>query len=696
MKSSVSGIALRCGVLTVVLGMLLGAAVYAQTVSPSLGVAMRVEDIARNEEGSYTVIYEIVVRNYGDAPLADLSVVDDLSAAFADAVDYRVVFVESETSLANENYDGVEDVALLAAGSDLAPGGEETITLEVNVDPGDLRGPFENSAVATAVGPGGERVHDMSQAGPNPDPDGNGDPQDNSQPTPVVLADAPIIGLSKDLTSKTDNGDGSYTLVYEFVVRNYGNVSLAEIQVEEDLSITYATPAVCEITSVTSSDLHINDAFDGTDDTDLLTWEDTLDVGETARATLTVCLFRESGVNTYSNSAIASGRSPTGALAVDSSQRGADPDPDGDGDPRNNNRSTIVSFAEFETGGTLESSISVSKADGTAIDVIALNTFLTIEGFTAQLQTAFRDVGMDTFSVAANGTLGKIRLNSSLIFDPSTVSFVSLQGGAAFTLLDLEVTNIVYLGVPQTTSYTQFAVSGTSEGFSAQGTVRFGTCPLEFWALNGCGTWKWPQCDTAINGCVLLTGANGFTSATLSVSNLVLLEDVFGMQGILDATLSFTVDEKVFSPRFRFEPDWLVCANIELLGEIFVSSSPIEVNAMLIYGLVGECTLSNGVKFTFAESLSEEKNSSVTGKAEYWEVLRVSGPLPSCCDDAGSFEIGTYFGGTPPPPSSLFGVGLFTASFDLRLFNGFGVTFDASYPTDGTPWAFSVTFRVFW
>ena len=117
---------------------------------------------------------------------------------------------------------------------------------------------------------------------------------------------------------------------------------------------------------------------------------------------------------------------------------------------------------------------------------------------------------------------------------------------------------------------------------------------------------------------------------------------------------------------------------------------------MLIYGLVGECTLGNGVTFTFAESLSEEKNSSVTGKAEYWEVFRISGPLPSCCDDVGSFEIGTYFGGTPPPPSSLFGVGLFTASFDLRLFNGFGVTFDADYPTNGTGWSFAVTLRVFW
>jgi hypothetical protein len=697
MKNPLSNTAMRRGVWAVFLLMLVWTGSHAQNAPPSLGVAMRAEDPIENEQGSYTVVYEIVIRNYGTAPLTDLNVVDNLSIAFADAADFRVIRVESKIAAVNEDYDGVEDVALLAAGADLGPGTEETITVEVTVNPGDRPGRYESTVVATAFDPEGQEARDASQNGLDPDPDGNGDPRDNNQPTPVMLGDTPLIGFSKELVSKTANGDGSYTLVYEFLLKNYGNVSLKAIQAEEDLLVAFASPALCEVKELTSDDLHVNEEFDGADDIRLLTGEDSLRVGETARVTLTVCMFRKTTVDTYYNSATASGRGPAGDLVTDVSQEGANPDPDGDGDPGNDDVPTAASFARIEHGGALDTTISLTDGEIT-VDVIALNTYLSIEGFTTQLQTTFSNTGMDTFGVTINGTVGNIRLNSSITFDPSTVSFVSWQGGVAFTLLDLDVTSITYLGAPQTNSYTQFSFSGSADDISAQATVRFGVCPLEFWALNACATWEWSECDTAINGCVLFTAEEGFSSATLSLSDLVLVEDVFGLQGqgLLDVTFTYTVDEKVFSPRLRFEPDWRICAELELLGEVTMSSLPLGVEGILVYGLVGEVTLANDVTFSFAESFHDEKDASVTGKAGYGGILKVGGPAPSCCDTPGTFELATYFGGTPSPSGSLLGIGLFTASFDLRMFEGFSIAFDGEYPTNGTGWSFAVTVGVFW
>lgn len=354
---------------------------------------------------------------------------------------------------------------------------------------------------------------------------------------------------------------------------------------------------------------------------------------------------------------------------------------------------TDVSF-----GGLFETTIEMTQTSSLTVKTVALTFVLGIGEWFASADAQFTDSQFDTLSFYATGPVGPVRLNSSLVLNPSTLSFTSWQGGAAFTLFDLDVTNIVFLGAPQTNSYTQFSFSGSADDISAQATVRFGVCPLEFWALNACATWEWSECDTAINGCVLFTAEEGFSSATLSLSDLVLVEDVFGLQGqgLLDVTFTYTVDEKVFSPRLRFEPDWRICAELELLGEVTVSSLPLGVEGILVYGLVGEVTLANDVTFSFAESFHDEKDASVTGKAGYGGILKVGGPAPSCCDTPGTFELATYFGGTPSPSGSLLGIGLFTASFDLRMFEGFSIAFDGEYPTNGTGWSFAVTVGVFW
>jgi hypothetical protein len=349
--------------------------------------------------------------------------------------------------------------------------------------------------------------------------------------------------------------------------------------------------------------------------------------------------------------------------------------------------------ANITFGGFFETTLGMTQTHSVAVKSIALNSTLGIGQWVASADAKFTDSQFDTLTVYASGPLGNVGLTSSLVFNPSTVSFVSWKSGASFTLLDLAVTDVLYITTPQASSYNALTLSGTFNDLTFQGTFKGGICPLCFWEAGLCLSSPWVRCGADLKGCLQLTDA-GFQSLTLTMTGLSLFGDAFGVDVILDTSISFSIDEKSFTPTLHIAPDWALCVELELLGEISVEKSPFRVDAALIYGLIGECTLDNGVTFTFAESLDPAKNSSVTGKAEYWEVFRISGPMPACCNDAGSFEIAAYFG--EAPPGSLFDLGLIEASFDLQLLSGFAVTFEGEYPTDGTDWAISVTMRVFW
>ncbi len=355
----------------------------------------------------------------------------------------------------------------------------------------------------------------------------------------------------------------------------------------------------------------------------------------------------------------------------------------------------IAQNAEPVLGGFFETEILVTQTQSLTVKSISLNAFLKIGDWLTTMDAKFTDSQFDTLTFYTSGALGQLTLNSSLAFNPSTLTFVSWQSGTAFNLLDLAVSDVLYVTLPQTSSYNLLTLSGTAQGISFQGTFKTGICPLCFWEGSLCASWLWDVCGANLQACIQASDA-GFKSLSASMTNFAPFGDVLGIETILDTAISFTAEEKTFSPTLRFVPDWEICVDLELLGEISVSGVPIEVSTMLLYGLVGECTFSNGVTFTYAESLDPAKNSTVTGKADYWEVFRLSGPLRSCCEDEGSFEIAAYFGGNPPPPSSLFGVGLIAGSFDLRLMDQFGVVFAGEYPLNGTGWSLSFTFRVFW
>ena len=181
------------------------------------GLAKAAAEPVLEINGDYTVSYSLVVRNMGNVPVTDVQVTDDISRVFTPPATFSImgdITATGELVPAN-SFDGRNNISLLAAGSRIAPGKTDTIRLTLRITPNKQFGTFNNSASLTAVSQNGVAVSDESTNGTEPDPDGNGTP-DESDVTPVTLTPTRLHipgGFSP-------NGDGKND---RFVIGNTGN-----------------------------------------------------------------------------------------------------------------------------------------------------------------------------------------------------------------------------------------------------------------------------------------------------------------------------------------------------------------------------------------------------------------------------------------------------------------------------------------
>jgi len=356
----------------------------------------------------------------------------------------------------------------------------------------------------------------------------------------------------------------------------------------------------------------------------------------------------------------------------------------------------IAQDAGMFFGGVFEATILTNQTQAVTLKRMSLGTVLGIGAYTVQMDAQFSDALFDSLTFNAAGPFGAIALNSSLAFNPSTLSFLSWQTSAALQVLDIAFTDVFYVTSPQSDSYNQLSASATVGGIAFQGAFKVGVCPLCFWETSFCGTWTWFECNAGMSLCAQFSDV-GFEGITAGMSGLVLFEDVFGIQATLNVSISYTLDAKTLTPTLQFRPNWFICPDVEILAEVTPGPAMMSFAALSIYGMRGECDFDNGVTFSFAESFDAAKNGSVTGKSDYFERLGVSGPLSSCCGSSGSFEFDVYFQDPAIAPSqTLFTMSLLTASFDIQLTENFGFAFTGEYPMASSDWQFEFTFRVFW
>ena len=170
------------------------------TEHPLLGLAKQLVSVNQDasDAQSSRVTFAFYLVNMGNVALGNVHATDSLASVFALPVTYSVVSVTSADFTVNGSFDGKTNLNLLAPGNTLAVGKTGVIQLVVEVHTGGNTGPYSNTATASATSPKGATVTDVSQNGSNPDPDGDGNPGDNSDPTvfslPVAIAEIPTLG----------------------------------------------------------------------------------------------------------------------------------------------------------------------------------------------------------------------------------------------------------------------------------------------------------------------------------------------------------------------------------------------------------------------------------------------------------------------------------------------------------------------
>ncbi len=174
--------------------------------------------------------FMFTIQNLGVVPASNVQLVDNLNATFPSPITYTVSNLISGTSLiTNASYNGNSITSMLSSGNTLAVGAFETVTLVVNYNMnGSGLTTLYNSGIATTSGIVGVLSSDTTNAGNNPDPNGNGvsnEPGENV-PTgfnPVIDSIDTAFSIPQGFSP---NGDGINDLFVIKGISSYPNNTL--------------------------------------------------------------------------------------------------------------------------------------------------------------------------------------------------------------------------------------------------------------------------------------------------------------------------------------------------------------------------------------------------------------------------------------------------------------------------------------
>jgi len=262
-------------------------------------------------DGSYNLSYNFVIQNTGNTSLSNLQLTDDLTV-FGPVNSSQVLFTSANIS-PNAYFNGISDVNLLTGLNNLLPGELASLNLQLNVGPYTSQADtLFNSATVLAVTPTGQSVQDLSGFT-------LGNNAAENLPTPTPLSGAlPNLTITKSLPANpTINDDGSFTTTFIVQVENTGNVALSNLQLEDDLNIF--APVNNAFISDFSSNLSVNNSFDGLSNINLLSTNNSLIPNEVARLEITLNVGPYTNTVTLNNQIFGEAISPEGILVKDAS-----------------------------------------------------------------------------------------------------------------------------------------------------------------------------------------------------------------------------------------------------------------------------------------------------------------------------------------------------------------------------------------
>lgn len=188
------------------------------SVASGIGVAKNLVSVTPvGPAGTYDVVYDVYVKNYGTYPVSNVQVTDDLRNVVSNAgnlLSASAALIDNPAGVAiNPGYNGASNQNLLAANQTLpnAPLTNNHFTVRItarfrNVVAGVV---YNNQAVATGTGFSGVALQDASTNGTNPDLNLNDKPDDPSENvvTPFVVTVASETPPCATLTTVLHNQD---------------------------------------------------------------------------------------------------------------------------------------------------------------------------------------------------------------------------------------------------------------------------------------------------------------------------------------------------------------------------------------------------------------------------------------------------------------------------------------------------------
>ncbi|MFN5705694.1 MAG: Ig-like domain-containing protein, partial [bacterium] len=170
------------------------------TPLPRVGLSLEAKEPEAITEDEYLVTLIARVKNFGDADLENVRVIQNLGNVFSSPAEFSITSITATNGLkANANYNGVDDLELLdSTQSIMNIDNEGLITMVIRVKPNLPVSEFFVQAVVFAkMAIGDTIVTDISHAGNNPDPNGDSNPTEN-EPTKITITLFIPSGFSPD------------------------------------------------------------------------------------------------------------------------------------------------------------------------------------------------------------------------------------------------------------------------------------------------------------------------------------------------------------------------------------------------------------------------------------------------------------------------------------------------------------------
>jgi hypothetical protein len=393
----------------------------------TIGIAKEAKVL--NYTGSFATV-EIIyyVENLGNTPLSNISITEDLnevygSGTFIHTVDPTLVTLVEGSGNFNFNtaFNGSTNTALLSGGSTMNPG--TTIIFKIEhliasiTDQGNGGvGIYSNQVTAIATDPNAQPVSDVSHAGTDPDPNGDGNPSENA-PTIYNVTKFPVIGIAQDVTVT------GRQITFDIYLENLGPVTINNIVLVNNLDAVFGAGNyfISNFSLIDGpSTLILNGSFDGTsdsDNSDLLAAGSSLNSEDIGHIRIEIILDKLvgniRGDGNFTHQLTVNAQQDNGVIISEISDFGTDPDPNGNGNANEAGENDPTTFE-------VESDAVVGVAQDVSINVFSTTIDIYIENFGASTSTNISlTEDLDAVFGAGNYT---ITTAPQLIVDPGTLN----------------------------------------------------------------------------------------------------------------------------------------------------------------------------------------------------------------------------------------------------------------------------------